>query len=201
MEEGIGVEEKEESNGDQVGIGGYYRKALGEGKSAYSRAKRPRKEDKEEEEDGEEDKVLETNKTKGGRRLMSITEEQGVLQVIQSLKDQTLKMSKNGSQVNDEPVDHMDEALAPHLLVKDYPINWRQPKLPTYNGKSDPKDHLHSFITGMEDVTKKDDIWCMMFRRMLREELIGWYQGLPKGSIISFLDRKTTFRQAYNHHA
>lgn len=38
-----------------------------------------------------------------------------------------------------------------------------------------------------------------MFQRTLREEAIGWYKGLPKGSIKSFQELKVLFRQAYNH--
>lgn len=45
----------------------------------------------------------------------------------------------------------------------------------------------------------RDDIWCKMFRSTLREEAMGWYQGLPKGSIKSFFELKSVFRQAYNH--
>lgn len=74
----------------------------------------------------------------------------------------------------------VDEALAPYLLIKRYPTNWRWPKLSSYNGKMDPESYLHSFITGMEDVIERDDIWCRMFRRTLMEEAIGWYQSYQK---------------------
>lgn len=90
------------------------------------------------------------------------------------------------------------EVLAPHLLQKDCPIEWRRPNLPRYDGKTDPKDHLHSFIIGTKDVTTREDIWCQMFRRTLKEEAIGWYQRLPKGSIPMFFELKSALQQAYS---
>lgn len=96
---------------------------------------------------------------------------------------------------------HIDEALASHLLTKEHPANWRWPKLSSYNGKSDLEDHLHNLIIGMEDIIDRDDISCRMFRRTLKEEAIGWYQKLPRGSVRSFANLKSSFCQAYNHQA
>lgn len=67
-----------------------------------------------------------------------------------------MKISEAGSQANSELSAHVDEALAPHSLNKEYPTNWRRPNLPNYDGKSDPKDHLHNFTLGMEDITNRD---------------------------------------------
>lgn len=50
----------------------------------------------------------------------------------------------------------------------------------------------------MEDVTTCEDIWCIIFKRILKEA-IRWYQGFPKGSIHTFFDLKIAFRQAYSH--
>lgn len=37
-----------------------------------------------------------------------------------------------------------------------------------------------------------------MFRRTLKEEAMGWNQKLPKGSIHTFFESKSAFRQAYS---
>lgn len=36
------------------------------------------------------------------------------------------------------------EALASHLLSKEYPANWKRPKSPQYKGSTDPIDHVQS---------------------------------------------------------
>lgn len=38
-----------------------------------------------------------------------------------------------------------------------------------------------------------------MFRRTLCKEAIGWYQSLPKGSIRTFNDLRSSFCQTFNH--
>lgn len=40
-----------------------------------------------------------------------------------------------------------------------------------------------------------------MFRKTLKEEVISWYERLPKGSIKCFHNLKSAFQQAYNHQA
>lgn len=69
-----------------------------------------------------------------------------------------------------------------------------------YNGTTDPEDHLHSFRTGMEDMTIQRDIWYRIFRRTLLGEAIGWYRGLPPHSIHAFEDLERLFRIAFSFH-
>lgn len=140
---------------------------------------------------GDQDKMQEEN--------LSKEEGYNMLKMIKNLKNQVAWLTEEASMENYNPLGRMDEALAPILLFEDYSKGWRRPKLSIYNRKFGPKDHLHGFTTDMEDVTTRDDIWCRIFRRTFREEAIGWYQGLPKGSIKSFHELRTTFRKAYEH--
>lgn len=71
------------------------------------------------------------------------------------------------------------EALAQHLLTKGYPLGWRALKMAMYEGLTDSEDHLHSFRTGMEDMTGRMDFLFRMFQRMLKKEAVGWYRRLP----------------------
>lgn len=111
------------------------------------------------------------------------------MQVIKSLRDQLTKLSKEDSRSNNEATLENDEALTPHLLAKEYPKNWRQPKLSSYDGKTNPEDHLHSFIIRMEDVTNRDDIWCIMFRITYKkkrlDDIKGYQKTISKVFVIS----------------
>lgn len=51
------------------------------------------------------------------------------------------------------PVKEGEEGLAPHLVEESHPTGWKVPRLMMYNGTTDLEDHLHSFRTGMEDMT------------------------------------------------
>lgn len=118
------------------------------------------------------DKVLESNGSqeldeeplKVGSRgeireeVLNKEEQQSILEVIQSLKDQVARLIEEASRSNSKILQEEDEALAPHVLSEEYPKGWRRPKLLLYNEKTDPEGHLHSFETSMEDVITKDDI-------------------------------------------
>lgn len=124
-----------------------------------------------------------------------------MLQMVDDLKKQLAQLSEKCSRSGSELILHDNEALSSHLLTRDYPPEWWRPKLPNYNGRIDPEDDqlpnyngnidpeddLQSFVIRMEDVITQEDICHRMFRRTLKEETLGWYQGLLKGSIHTFL--------------
>lgn len=70
-----------------------------------------------------------------------------------------------------------------------------------YEGTMDPEDHIHSFLMGMEDTTRRRDIWCRIFRRTLKGVAIRyvWYRGLPVGSIYSFENLERALKIAFGH--
>lgn len=73
-----------------------------------------------------------------GKKKGAKEEQEDMLQVIKRLQDQLItKMIEKGSRYHNEPNTLVDEALAPYLLAKEYPIGWRRPKLSTYNRKTD----------------------------------------------------------------
>lgn len=68
--------------------------------------------------------------------------------------------------------------MAPHLLSKKFLEKWVRPKLPEYKGHTELEDHIHKFITNMEDLTSKKDLWFRMLRHSLKGDAIGWYKEL-----------------------
>lgn len=67
-----------------------------------------------------------------------------------------------------------EEALAPNLLSKKIPDKWVRPRLPEYKELIDHEDHVHKFITNMENLMSRKDVWCTMFFLSLEGEAIGW---------------------------
>lgn len=66
-----------------------------------------------------------------------------LLKIIEDLKKQVAQASKLGSSTTMEATHLAGEALALHMLEKEHSIRWRKQKLPTYDGKMDPEDHMH----------------------------------------------------------
>lgn len=129
-----------------------------------------------------------------------------VTSLIQVIKNQTDKNLSNvkplGINQNKTPVtvdSFTKEALAPYLLSKEYPKKWVRPKLPQYKGDSDPLDHIHKFRSNIEDVTDRKDLWCRMFRRILKGDAINWYVNLPNNNINNFEDLQSKFLETFNH--
>lgn len=50
------------------------------------------------------------------------------------------------------------EALAPHLLIQKFPNKWVKPKLLEYKGSTNPEDHVHHFVTNVEDLMDHQDL-------------------------------------------
>lgn len=78
----------------------------------------------------------------------------------------------NSENITPNIVSSTNEALAPHLLSKEYPPNWKRPKLPQFKGYSDPIDRIHKFLANMEDVIDRGDLLCRMFKRSLEGDII-----------------------------
>ncbi|XP_057425616.1 uncharacterized protein LOC130718980 [Lotus japonicus] len=65
--------------------------------------------------------------------------------------------------------------------------------LETYNGKTDPKDHLLYFNTKMVISSASDAVKCRMFPSTLKGTSMAWFTTLPRGSITNFRDFSSKF--------
>lgn len=72
--------------------------------------------------------------------------------------------------------------------VKEAPPPWRfqLPSLRSYNGTTDPFDHIHSFTTKMDILAIDDEIICRAFATTLDGSARKWYNRLLANSIDSF---------------
>lgn len=105
-------------------------------------------------------KYGQSNKGGDERNTISREDHESMLKMIANLREQVARTSSGGSTRVVEMVKAANEVLDPHLLQEVYLIGWSRPKLPTYDGNANPKDHLHSFIIGMEEyVIAQYEVW------------------------------------------
>lgn len=86
------------------------------------------------------------------------------------------------------------------MVVDEYPLTWRTPKIPLYKEDTGSEDHLHAFKTNMADRAGRKDIWRRIFRRALTVDVIAWYKTLPEGAIHTYEDLEKAFWAAFTHH-
>ncbi|XP_057437999.1 uncharacterized protein LOC130730105 [Lotus japonicus] len=65
--------------------------------------------------------------------------------------------------------------------------------LETYNGKSDPKEHMLYFNTKMVITAASDAVKCRMFPATFKGTTMAWFTTLPRGSITNFRDFSSKF--------
>ncbi|XP_057444237.1 uncharacterized protein LOC130736418 [Lotus japonicus] len=66
------------------------------------------------------------------------------------------------------------------------PDNMKNLVLETYNGKTDPKDHLLYFNTKKVISAASDAVKCRMFPSTFKGTAMAWFKTLPRGSITNF---------------
>ncbi|KAK7279755.1 hypothetical protein RJT34_24812 [Clitoria ternatea] len=62
-----------------------------------------------------------------------------------------------------------------------------------YNGETDPTKHLDAYVFEAMYLGANEDVMCRMFPQTLSEEALGWFKGLPSGSIDSWAEMAATF--------
>ncbi|GJW15689.1 reverse transcriptase domain-containing protein [Tanacetum coccineum] len=67
----------------------------------------------------------------------------------------------------------------------------------TYDGSGDPEDHLKLFQSAAKTEGWAIPTWCHMFNSTLTGNARVWFDKLPKESINSYEDLRTTFREKY----
>src|ERR1044072_5327850 len=73
------------------------------------------------------------------------------------------------------------------------PDNLNTLKIDTYDGTTDPVDHLASFNTKMLVYRVNDQLKCKLFPPTLKKTANVWFGSLPPWSIINFQDFSARF--------
>jgi hypothetical protein len=76
--------------------------------------------------------------------------------------------------------------------------NFKTPNLPTFDGKSDPSEHLMAVGTQTAIIGAADHLKCKLLSGTLKEATLRWYMNLPKHFIESRLDFQRKFVQQFS---
>ncbi|CAL1407500.1 unnamed protein product [Linum trigynum] len=87
----------------------------------------------------------------------------------------------------------LQNPLAKSLFKTQVPSNFSSLGLPTYNGSSDPADHLSAFILKMQLINATDADLCKAFPVTFGGHCRTWYTSLPEGIIENFEKFATLF--------
>ena len=68
------------------------------------------------------------------------------------------------------------------------PSRFKQPPFNSYNGKTDPVEHVSHYIHMMSLHTHNDTLMCKVFPSSLGPTALRWFNGLRKGSIHNFAE-------------
>ncbi|GAU51336.1 hypothetical protein TSUD_412830 [Trifolium subterraneum] len=68
------------------------------------------------------------------------------------------------------------------------PANFKIPQLPTFEGKTDPLEHLMTVGTQTAIIGAEEHLKCKLLSSTLKDAALRWYMNLPKNSIASYTD-------------
>ncbi|GAU32075.1 hypothetical protein TSUD_53430 [Trifolium subterraneum] len=80
------------------------------------------------------------------------------------------------------------QPLAQALWDAQVPANLKIPQLPTFEGKTDPLEHLMVVGTQTAIIGAEEHLKCKLLSNTLKDAALRWYMNLPKNSIASYKD-------------
>ncbi|KAK2445921.1 hypothetical protein QL285_016792 [Trifolium repens] len=101
---------------------------------------------------------------------------------------------------NEDDEDEINDSqpLAQALWDARVPENFRTPHLPTFDGKTDPSEHLMAVGTQTAIIGAADHLKCKLLSGTLKEAVLRWYMNLPKNSIEDWTDFQRKFVQQFS---
>ncbi|GKA22691.1 reverse transcriptase domain-containing protein [Tanacetum coccineum] len=87
--------------------------------------------------------------------------------------------------------------FTPRIWHFNFPRTRMPSHVKTYNGSGDPDDHIKLFQVAAKIERWAMPTWCHMFNSTLTGNARVWFDKLPRESIDSYEDLRTTFRENY----
>ncbi|CAL1395280.1 unnamed protein product [Linum trigynum] len=91
----------------------------------------------------------------------------------------------------------LQNPLAKSLFRTQVPPNFSSLRLPTYDGTSDPTDHLSAFMLKMKLINASNADLCKVFPVTFGSQCRTWYTSLPEGIIEKFKQFTTLFSSKF----
>ncbi|GAU40790.1 hypothetical protein TSUD_348870 [Trifolium subterraneum] len=94
----------------------------------------------------------------------------------------------------EQNVDYEDESLIESQPLRQslwdskVPDNFKSPHLPTFDGKTDPVEHLMAVGTQTAIIGAPQHLRCKLLSGTLKDAALRWYMNLPNNSIESYAD-------------
>ncbi|KAK2376303.1 hypothetical protein QL285_077105 [Trifolium repens] len=112
---------------------------------------------------------------------------------VRRYDDDTLEISPTGSEE-----EHSVCALSREIMRAPIPAALeRLPNLPSYDGLTDPDDHVNNFNTILNFRNTSGAIRCRLFPTTLRKGALTWYTSLPPRSVFSWQDFMDQFKHNF----
>jgi hypothetical protein len=129
---------------------------------------------------------------------MTLTEAVNEIRRLQAKVTAMDKEKADKEENHDEDEINDSQPLAQTLWDARVPENFKTPHLPTFDGKTDPSEHLMAVGTQTAIIGAADHLKCKLLSGTLKEAALRWYMNLPKNSIESWLDFQHKFIQQFS---
>ncbi|XP_058223097.1 uncharacterized protein LOC131332815 [Rhododendron vialii] len=93
----------------------------------------------------------------------------------------------------EELVQNTDSPFTSKVMGLPLPKKFKMPQLETFNGSTDPLDHLETYKSLMHLQAVPDEVMCRAFPVTLKGSARAWFNKLPLESIRSFKELSTSF--------
>ncbi|GAU39963.1 hypothetical protein TSUD_61520 [Trifolium subterraneum] len=116
---------------------------------------------------------------------------QTAVEEIRSLQRKIATIEKEQAEQN---IDSDDESLIESQPLRQalwdskVPENFKSPHLPTFDGKTDPLEHLMAVGTRTAIIGAPEHLRCKLLSGTFKDAALRWYMNLPKNSIESYAD-------------
>ncbi|GAU27754.1 hypothetical protein TSUD_215650 [Trifolium subterraneum] len=125
-----------------------------------------------------------------GMNLQAAVGEINRLKAKMTAMEQEKVAEKEKEREEEAELDNIQDSqpLAQALWDAQVPANFKIPQLPTFEGKTDPLEHLMVVGTQTVIIGAEEHLKCKLLSSTLKDAALRWYMNLPKNSIASYTD-------------
>ncbi|KAK2442060.1 hypothetical protein QL285_013285 [Trifolium repens] len=105
---------------------------------------------------------------------------------IQKKREEEKEAEANQDSEEEEVED--SQPLVQTLWDAQVPANFKIPQLPSFDGKTDPLEHLMAVGTQTSIIGAEEHLKCKLLSSIFKDTALRWYMNLPNNSIASYAD-------------